>query len=67
MAWEGHWSQLCKCNDFNMYRLFGRDTPLLDHLSHSLQKVNFNPNWTCRDVVTVFRIAPALLLGLAHV
>src|SRR5260370_14149936 len=25
-----------------------------------LQKLSFNPNWICRDVVTVLRIAPAL-------
>jgi hypothetical protein len=26
MAWEGYRSRLCKCNDFNVYGLFGRDT-----------------------------------------
>src|SRR5713101_3090383 len=25
MAWEGYRSRLCKCNDFNVYGLFGRD------------------------------------------
>jgi hypothetical protein len=25
MAWEGYWSRLYKCNDFNVYGLFGRD------------------------------------------
>jgi hypothetical protein len=25
MAWEGYPSRLCKCNDFNVYGLFGRD------------------------------------------
>ncbi len=24
MAWEGNRSRLCKCNDFNVYGLFGR-------------------------------------------
>jgi hypothetical protein len=24
MAWEGYRSRLCKCNDFNVYGLFGR-------------------------------------------
>jgi hypothetical protein len=28
--------------------------------SRGLQKLSFNPNWICRDVVTVLRIAPAL-------
>src|SRR5713226_8944236 len=25
MAWKGYRSRLCKCNDFNVYGLFGRD------------------------------------------
>jgi hypothetical protein len=25
MAWEGYRWRLCKCNDFNVYGLFGRD------------------------------------------
>jgi len=27
MAWEGYRSRRCKCNDFNVYGLFGRDSP----------------------------------------
>lgn len=27
MAWEGCTSRLCKCKDFNVYGLFGRDRP----------------------------------------
>src|SRR5713226_2217756 len=27
-AWEGYRSRLCKCNDFNVYGLFGRDSYL---------------------------------------
>jgi hypothetical protein len=25
MAWEGYRSRVCKCNDFNVYGIFGRD------------------------------------------
>src|SRR5260370_8950216 len=32
MVWEGYWSRLCKCNDFNVYGLFGRDNLLYSPL-----------------------------------
>src|SRR5258708_40213077 len=32
MVWEGYWSRLCKCNDFNVYGLFGRDSLLCSPL-----------------------------------
>src|SRR5258708_20408191 len=28
MAWKGYRSRLCKCNDFNVYGVFGRDWQL---------------------------------------
>src|SRR5260370_25550391 len=32
MVWEGYWSRLCKCKDFNVYGLFGRDNLLCSPL-----------------------------------
>src|SRR5260370_40079490 len=45
----------------------GPQHPHLQTDSRGLQKLSFNPNWICREVVTVLRMAPALLLGLPHV
>ncbi len=35
MAWEGYRSRLCKCNDFNVYGLFGRDRQIVGDGNHS--------------------------------